>query len=160
MFLFYGDPFVLPKLILYLVRCVPPSQVVVAVSNTYGRVRKPLGFRLVHVLPVSLEQMNSSQAAEDNECSIWIPVPPPGYIALGCVVNIGRQPPSNHVVYCLRSDLVTSTAFSDCIHTLSPTPGYGNILLLFCCAIFFFLFSFPGKCRVPSYYLIMNTENM
>ncbi|BAF08745.2 Os02g0470400 [Oryza sativa Japonica Group] len=64
-------------------RCVPPSQVVVAVSNTYGRVRKPLGFRLVHVLPVSLEQMNSSQAAEDNECSIWIPVPPPGYIALG-----------------------------------------------------------------------------
>ncbi len=145
MFLFYGDPFVLPKLILYLVRCVPPSQVVVAVSNTYGRVRKPLGFRLVHVLPVSLEQMNSSQAAEDNECSIWIPVPPPGYIALGCVVNIGRQPPSNHVVYCLRSDLVTSTAFSDCIHTLSPTPGYGNILLLFCCAIFFFLIFFPWK---------------
>ncbi|XP_015689233.1 uncharacterized protein LOC102707936 [Oryza brachyantha] len=104
-------------------RCVPPSQVVVAVSNTYGRVRKPLGFRLVHVLPVSVEQMNSSQAAEDNECSIWVPVPPPGYLALGCVVNIGRLPPSNHIVYCLRSDLVTSTAFSDCIHTLSSTPG-------------------------------------
>uniref|UniRef100_A0A0D9VFX1 C2 domain-containing protein n=1 Tax=Leersia perrieri TaxID=77586 RepID=A0A0D9VFX1_9ORYZ len=104
-------------------RCVPPSQVVVAVSNTYGRVRRPLGFRLVHVLPGSIEQMNSSQLAKENECSIWIPVPPPGYLALGCVANIGRQPPSNHTVYCLRSDLVTSTAFSDCIHTLSSTPG-------------------------------------
>ncbi|XP_062223332.1 uncharacterized protein LOC133922148 [Phragmites australis] len=104
-------------------RSVPPSQVVVAVSNTYGRVRKPLGFRLVHVLPGSLDLIDSSQSTEENECSIWIPVPPPGYLSLGCVVNIGRQPPSNHVVYCLRSDLATSASFSDCIHTLLPAPG-------------------------------------
>lgn len=104
-------------------RSVPPSQVVVALSNTYGRVRKPLGFRLVRILPGSLDLMDSSQSNEENECSIWTPVPPPGYLALGCVVNIGRQPPSNHVVYCLRSDLVTSAAFSDCIHTLSSAPG-------------------------------------
>ncbi|KAL6634351.1 hypothetical protein ACP70R_027022 [Stipagrostis hirtigluma subsp. patula] len=104
-------------------RSVPPSQVVVAVSNTYGRVRKPLGFRLVHVLSGSLNLIDSSQSTEENECSIWIPVPPPGYLALGCVVNIGRQPPSNHAVYCLRSDLVTSATFSDCIHTLTPAPG-------------------------------------
>ncbi|XP_062219043.1 uncharacterized protein LOC133918926 [Phragmites australis] len=104
-------------------RSVPPSQVVVAVSNTYGRVRKPLGFRLVHVLPGPVDLIDSSQSTEENECSIWIPVPPPGYLALGSVVNIGRQQPSNHVVYCLRSDLVTSATFSDCIHTLSPSPG-------------------------------------
>ncbi|CAL5058295.1 unnamed protein product [Urochloa decumbens] len=104
-------------------RSVPPSQVVVAVSNTYGRVRKPLGFRLVHVLPGSQHPMDSSQSTEENECSIWFPVPPPGYLALGCVVNIGRQPPSNHVVYCLRSDLVSSAKFSDCIHSLSPVSG-------------------------------------
>jgi hypothetical protein len=111
-------------------RSVPPSQVVVAVSNTYGRVRKPIGFRLVHVLPGSLSFVDSSQSTVENECSIWIPVPPPGYSALGCVVNIGREPPSNHVVYCLRSDLVTSATFSDCIHTLSPAPGYGITKLL------------------------------
>lgn len=102
---------------------MPPSQVVVALSNTYGRVRKPLGFRLVHILPGSLDLMDSSESNEEIECSIWTPVPPPGYLALGCVVNIGRQPPSNHVVYCLRSDLVTSAAFSDCIHTISSAPG-------------------------------------
>lgn len=117
--------------VLHLFRSVPPSQVVVAVSNTYGRVRKPIGFNLVHVLPGSLNLIDSSQSTVENECSIWIPVPPPGYIALGCVVNIGRQPPSNHVVYCLRSDLVTSATFSDCMHTLSPAPGYAitNLLL-------------------------------
>lgn len=103
---------------------MPPSQVVVAVSNTYGRVRKPIGFKLIHVLPGSLNLTDSSQSTVVNECSIWIPVPPPGYSALGCVVNIGRQPPSNHVVHCLRSDLVTSASLSDCIHTLSPAPGY------------------------------------
>ncbi|KAK3157946.1 hypothetical protein QOZ80_2AG0130600 [Eleusine coracana subsp. coracana] len=104
-------------------RSEPPSQVVVAVSNTYGRVRKPIGFRLVHILPGSLNLVDSSQSTVENECSIWIPVPPPGYLALGCVVNIGKQPPSNHVVYCLRSDLVTSATFSDCIHTISPASG-------------------------------------
>ncbi|WVZ75446.1 hypothetical protein U9M48_023496 [Paspalum notatum var. saurae] len=104
-------------------RSVPPSQVVVAVSNTYGRVRKPVGFRLVHVLPGSLDLTDSSQLTEENDCSIWVPVPPPGYLALGCVVNVGRLPPSKHVVYCLRSDLVTSATFSDCIHTHSPASG-------------------------------------
>ncbi|KAL6841988.1 hypothetical protein ACP4OV_028188 [Aristida adscensionis] len=104
-------------------RSVPPSQVVVAISNTYGRVRKPVGFRLVHILPGSLDLVGAAQSAEENECSIWVPVPPPGYLALGCVVNVGRLPPSNHVVYCLRSDLVTSATFSDCIHTLTSAPG-------------------------------------
>jgi len=114
--------------ILHLHRSVPPSQVVVAVSNTYGRVRKPLGFRLLRVLPGSLDLIDSPQSTEENECSIWIPVPPPGYLALGCVVNIGRLPPSNHVVYCLRSDLVTSATFSDCIHTISSGSGYDIII--------------------------------
>lgn len=102
---------------------MPPSQVVVALSNTYGRVRKPLGFRLVHTLPGSLDLVDSKKSNEQNDCSIWVPVPPRGYLALGCVVNSGNQPPSNNVVYCLRSDLVTSATFSDCIHTLSSAPG-------------------------------------
>lgn len=125
---------------------MPPSQVVVAVSNTYGRVRRPLGFRLVHVLPGSLDLIDSSQSTEENECSIWIPEPPPGYLALGCVVNIGRLPPSNHVVYCLRSDLVTSATFSDCIHTLSPADGYGIVITFFFlrCVCFYSFISVKG----------------
>ncbi|PKU71895.1 hypothetical protein MA16_Dca021733 [Dendrobium catenatum] len=51
-----------------------------------------------------------------------MPIPPPGYTAVGCVAQVGSQPPSNHVVYCLRSDLVTSTTYSDCIFYVPPQP--------------------------------------
>ncbi|XP_078179744.1 uncharacterized protein LOC144573852 isoform X2 [Carex rostrata] len=96
-------------------RPVPPTQVVVAVSNTYGRVRKATGFTLICTLPGSGSQ---------NDCSIWAPVPPPGYSTIGCVVHMGRLPPPNHFVYCLRSDLVTSTKFSDCISYVPAQQGY------------------------------------
>jgi vacuolar protein sorting-associated protein 13A/C len=93
---------------------VPPTQVVVAVSNTYGRVRKATGFTLICTLPGSGSQ---------DDCSIWTPIPPPGYSAIGCVAHVGRLPPPNHFVYCLRSDLVTLTKFSDCISYIPAQQG-------------------------------------
>ncbi|XP_057544625.1 uncharacterized protein LOC130823840 isoform X3 [Amaranthus tricolor] len=95
-------------------RSIPPSQAMMAVCNTYGRVRKPLGFKLIGLLSEILE-IDCIEGAVNakNECSIWFPVAPPGYIAVGCVANLGNQPPPNHVVYCIRADLVTSTAFSE-----------------------------------------------
>ncbi|RWW86057.1 hypothetical protein BHE74_00005220 [Ensete ventricosum] len=41
-----------------------------------------------------------------------MPIPPPGYSAVGCVAHPGSQPPPNHIVHCLRADLLTSTNFS------------------------------------------------
>ncbi|XP_077211040.1 calcium-dependent lipid-binding family protein isoform X2 [Tasmannia lanceolata] len=104
-------------------RPFPPSQTVMAVSNTYGRVRKPIGFELISLFS-NFEGLegDKSQNDNDNDCSLWLPVAPQGYTTLGCVANIGRQPPPNHIVYCLRSDLVTSTSFSDCIFFLPPNP--------------------------------------
>ncbi|KAJ1696999.1 hypothetical protein LUZ63_005511 [Rhynchospora breviuscula] len=96
-------------------RPVPPTQVVVAVSNTYGRVRKATGFTLICTLPGS---------ESENDCSIWLPIPPPGYSAIGCVAHVGRLPPPNHFVYCLRLDLVTSTKFSDCISYVPAQQGF------------------------------------
>lgn len=98
-------------------RSIPPSQAVVAVSNTYGRVRKPLSFKLICSLCNFQEPGGTS-----NGCSIWMPVAPPGYSALGCVAHIGNQPPPKHIVYCLRSDLVTSANFSDCIYYVQSMP--------------------------------------
>ncbi|KAL0925485.1 hypothetical protein M5K25_003821 [Dendrobium thyrsiflorum] len=103
-------------------RPVPPTQVVVAVSNAYGRVRKPLGFKLVGLFSNFEELIGGSQSDSNADCSIWMPIPPPGYTAVGCVAQVGSQPPSNHVVYCLRSDLVTSTTYSDCIFYVPPQP--------------------------------------
>ncbi|XP_074301933.1 uncharacterized protein LOC141633346 isoform X1 [Silene latifolia] len=98
-------------------RSNPPSEAMMAVSNTYGRVRKPTGFKLIGVLSEILE-FDKSEGTLDGkrECSLWLPVAPAGYVALGCVANTGDQPPPNHIVYCLRADLVTSTTFSECIY--------------------------------------------
>lgn len=95
-------------------RPVPPTQVVVAVSNAYGRVRKPLGFKLVGLFS------NFQELGISTDCSIWLPIPPQGYTAVGCVAHVGNQPPSNHVIHCLRSDLVSSTSYSDCIFYVPP----------------------------------------
>lgn len=58
---------------------------------------------------------NGGYSNVSSECSLWMPVAPSGYTALGCVAHVGNQPPPNHVVHCLRSDLVTSTSYSDCL---------------------------------------------
>ncbi|XP_047948182.1 uncharacterized protein LOC125194160 isoform X1 [Salvia hispanica] len=94
----------------------PPSQSVLAVSNAYDRVRKPLGFKLV----ASFSSIQGQQTGEvpsdiDNDCSLWLPISPPGYLALGCVAHVGSQPPPNHIVHCVRSDLVTSTTAFECL---------------------------------------------
>ncbi|KAG0489289.1 hypothetical protein HPP92_008100 [Vanilla planifolia] len=103
-------------------RPVPPTQVVVAINNAYGRVRKPLGFKLVGSFS-DFKELNGGNHSDDNgDCSIWLPIPPLGYIAVGCVAHVGNQPPPNHVVHCLRSDLATSTAYSDCMFYVPPQP--------------------------------------
>ncbi|KAK9670363.1 hypothetical protein RND81_13G196500 [Saponaria officinalis] len=100
-------------------RSIPPSEAMMAVSNTYGRVRKPVGFKLVGLLSEILD-FDKTEGMLDGkrECSLWLPVAPPGYIALGCVANTGDQPPPNHIVFCLRADLVTSTTFSECLYNV------------------------------------------
>ncbi|GAV71650.1 DUF946 domain-containing protein/DUF1162 domain-containing protein/Chorein_N domain-containing protein [Cephalotus follicularis] len=99
-------------------RPIPPSQAVVAVGNKYGRVRKPIGFNLVGLFSdIQGSEKGEGRFDVDCDCSLWMPVAPPGYTALGCVAHLGSQPPQNHVVYCLRSDLVTSTMYSECMFT-------------------------------------------
>ncbi|KAH7682946.1 Vacuolar protein sorting-associated protein 13 [Dioscorea alata] len=106
-------------------RPIPPSQVVVAVNNIYGRVRKPLGYKLIGSFSCFQENKGEDQVNADSDCSLWMPVPPPGYVAVGCIAHVGKGPPPNHIVYCLRSDLVTSANLSDCIYCV---PSNSRIL--------------------------------
>ncbi|XP_044499300.1 uncharacterized protein LOC123220770 isoform X3 [Mangifera indica] len=103
-------------------RSIPPSHAVMAVSNTYGRVRKPIGFNFIGLLSGVLGIKGHFDVTCD--CSLWLPVAPSGYTAMGCVANIGDQPPLNHIVYCLRSDLITSTVFSECIYSTPSNPRF------------------------------------
>ncbi|CAK7326271.1 unnamed protein product [Dovyalis caffra] len=103
-------------------RPIPPSQAVMAVSDAYGRVRKPVGFNFIALLSGILGFGGESHSGFDGDCSLWVPVAPPGYTALGCVAHVGRQPPPTHIVYCLRTDLVASTTYSECIFSAPPNP--------------------------------------
>ncbi|KAE9602547.1 putative vacuolar protein sorting-associated protein [Lupinus albus] len=99
-------------------RSIPPSQAVMAVSNMYGRVRKPVDFHLIG----SFLDIQGYGGGEEHsvDCSLWMPIAPPGYTALGCVAHVGNQPPPNHIVHCLRSDLISSTKCSDCLFNIPP----------------------------------------
>ncbi|KEH32375.1 calcium-dependent lipid-binding-like protein [Medicago truncatula] len=105
-------------------RPIPPSQAVMAVSNTYGRVRKPVDFHLIGSFQNIRGGGNNGHSVGASDCSLWMPVAPPGYTTLGCVAHVGNQPPPNHVVYCLRSDLLTSAKYSDCIFNISSNDQF------------------------------------
>ncbi|XP_042475866.1 uncharacterized protein LOC122057714 isoform X2 [Macadamia integrifolia] len=108
-------------------RPIPPSQAVMAVGNTYGRVRKPLGFKFIGLFSniCGLEGVEA-QVDDSGDCSLWLPIAPPGYSALGCVAHMGNKPPPTHIVYCLRSDLVTSTVYSECIFSIPSNPRFSS----------------------------------
>ncbi|MCW8276194.1 Vps62-related protein [Pseudomonas sp. PCH199] len=54
---------------------------------------------------------SSSGAAAD--CTIWRPIPPAGYVALGMVCSNGRDKPSSNTVRCVRADLVIASNVSN-----------------------------------------------
>lgn len=106
---------------------IPPSQAVMAVSNTYQRVRKPLGFKLIGLFSgIQGLEAREDHYDMDSDCSLWMPVAPPGYLALGCVAHAGVQPPPSHIVYCIRSDLVTSTTYLECIFNAPSNPQFSS----------------------------------
>uniref|UniRef100_A0A175YPS3 Uncharacterized protein n=1 Tax=Daucus carota subsp. sativus TaxID=79200 RepID=A0A175YPS3_DAUCS len=106
-------------------RPIPPSYAVMAVSSTYGRVRKPLRFELIGLFSAIQGSEELGGSSDTNgDCSIWKPIPPQGYIALGCVAHRGSQPPPTHIIHCVRSDLVTSARYSECIFCSSPNPSF------------------------------------
>ncbi|KAL3679175.1 hypothetical protein R1sor_022131 [Riccia sorocarpa] len=104
----------------------PPSQAVMAVSKAYRRVKKPVGFELLwsthSEAGVGTEERShqESSANGSNTWSVWLPIAPPGYSAIGCVVERGTSPPLVNIVHCIRSDLITSGSISDCIYYVPP----------------------------------------
>ncbi|XP_043709636.1 uncharacterized protein LOC122658659 isoform X2 [Telopea speciosissima] len=114
-------------------RPIPPSQAVLAVGNTYGRVRKPLGFKLIGFFS-DIYGLEGDEAQSDDvgDCSLWLPIAPPGYSALGCVAHMGNQPPPSHIVYCIRSDLMTNTVYSECIFSIPSNPKFSSGFSIWC----------------------------
>lgn len=77
-------------------RYEPPVGGLVMRDDGTGRLARPLGFKArAHLVGKNIE-----------EASVWLPVAPPGYVALGCVGSRGFNPPDPDCVRCVRMDLV------------------------------------------------------
>ncbi|KAI3710546.1 hypothetical protein L2E82_40329 [Cichorium intybus] len=95
----------------------PPSKGVLAVNTRYVKIKKPESFKLVWPLSDSQDVGPLEFVPEEGteSCSIWFPVAPKGYVALGCVVSPGKTQPSLSSAYCLHASLVSPCALRDCI---------------------------------------------
>jgi hypothetical protein len=68
-----------------------------------GAVAAPVGYTWI---------WDDSGSGADWDGSVWRPVAPAGYIALGDVANSSHDPPSLNDVWCVRADLVTTGVFA------------------------------------------------
>ncbi|KAF8380627.1 hypothetical protein HHK36_028116 [Tetracentron sinense] len=117
----------------------PPTKGVVAVNTSFARVKRPVSFRLIWPSlasedisncqgPISrILEPNDDDRERDSSCSIWFPVAPQGYVALGCVVSTGKMQPSPSASFCILASLVSPCAMRDCI-TISSSDS--NLLSL------------------------------
>lgn len=105
-------------------RVAPPSQAVMAISNTCKFAKKPIGFELLWSTigdsKPGARAYGDKDDVDSEHCCVWMPVAPPGYVALGCVAERGASPPSLSSIRCIRSDMVTSGSLSDCIYYCPP----------------------------------------
>lgn len=112
---------------------------VIAVNTSFARVKRPVSFKLIWPTSKSVNSYNPEGSSSGtsrsiktvsntpdsgkDDCSIWFPVAPKGYVALGCVVSAGRTPPPLSSALCILASLVSPSSLKDCI-TLSCTEQY------------------------------------
>jgi hypothetical protein len=77
-----------------------PKSVTIMVKSISNRapLRNPVDYKFFY---------NDAGTGGDQDCSMWIPVPPAGYTALGSVAIRSHGKPSLSEVVCVRNDLTT-----------------------------------------------------
>ncbi|TFY89757.1 DUF946 domain-containing protein [Pseudomonas kairouanensis] len=53
---------------------------------------------------------NDADSGAHTDFSVWRPLAPEGYVAMGLVCGVGHEKPSRNAVRCVRADLVTTSA--------------------------------------------------
>lgn len=75
-------------------------------DGVVGATRKPVDYKRVWI---------DAGSGASKQGSIWQPIPPQGYVAMGCVAQTGYNKPGPDAVRCVRKDLVTRGELSDAI---------------------------------------------
>lgn len=121
----------LTLVIIFHVRNDSPTKGVLALNTNIVRVKRPLSYKLVwrsgppqtNELQHSEKDLKNKPSNVDRFCSVWLPVAPVGYVALGCVSSTGTAEPPLSSVFCLSASLVSSCGLRDCI----PLSGNANM---------------------------------
>ncbi|XP_039123130.1 uncharacterized protein LOC120259563 isoform X5 [Dioscorea cayenensis subsp. rotundata] len=110
----------------------PPAKGVLAVNPSFVRVKRPISFRLIW--PCSIRNtsggnhgptgdiLKHDDYGQEEGFSVWFPIAPKGFVAVGCVVSSGREVPSLSSALCIMSSLVSPSTLKDCI-SLGLTEG-------------------------------------
>lgn len=101
----------------------PPTKRVLALNTNVVRVKRPLSYKLVwqsssprtNVFHQNERDSKNKLSNVGQLCSVWLPVAPTGYVAMGCVVSPGAAEPPLSSVFCLTASLVSSCNLRDCI---------------------------------------------
>ncbi|NVZ20296.1 Vps62-related protein [Pseudomonas costantinii] len=108
---FLNDFFPLGDLVVGGYDNVNKHRIVAVVSETHV-----VGLQRALSAPVEYDLVwkdSGSNAYADG--SIWRPIPPQGYVALGLVCGIGHDKPSRNAIRCVRADLVIASYISDLV---------------------------------------------
>jgi len=99
----------------------PTSGVVLAIRATddYSVIAYPVDYQQIY---------NDAGTGGDQDGSIWMPIAPAGYVALGMVGMNGHGKPHREAVVCVREDLTTPVGVGEMI---SNDQGSGGNLDLF-----------------------------
>ncbi|BBN04917.1 vacuolar protein sorting-associated protein 13A/C [Marchantia polymorpha subsp. ruderalis] len=110
---------------------VEPPAVATTYKNAEGMFAKPISYDLV---------WRNWKDGFTEHVSIWMPKPPQGYVALGCVAVAGYMEPDADACWCIREDLAEHTEFEDSIVWEAPvnSPWDCYIYPITCEALTFF----------------------
>nr|XP_009413254.1 PREDICTED: uncharacterized protein LOC103994598 isoform X1 [Musa acuminata subsp. malaccensis] len=115
----------------------PPSKGVVALNTSFVRVKRPLSYKLVwrsgpHCTDIgqydgTSHLLNNGDGGQNGGFSVWFPVAPRGYVAVGCVVSSGSAEPPLSAGLCVLASLVSPSSFKDCIALNLNNPNNADI---------------------------------
>lgn len=99
---------------------IPDTPVLFVYDDGSGLLLPPIGFERVDVTGKGLPR--NSDSDEDflrkQLRSLWWPIAPPGYVAIGCIAGSKEdpfEPPALSSVRCVREDLVTRVESFQCL---------------------------------------------
>lgn len=135
----------------------PPTKGVLALNTNIVRVKRPLSYKLVWQSGSPRTNIFHQKDLEDKIsnidqlCSVWLPVAPAGYVAMGCVASSGTAEPPLSSAFCLTASLVSSCNLRDCI-ALRSNIYYLNLFLYLMYGYRYLIFHTHALCPLTEFF--------